>query len=640
MDKELTFYPATGRTRDLVYSEYSSCDRSIHLLIQEGHGVPYESLLKGYRETVSAYLSSANILPPADFLAQVLRRLDELCEEARLPVEQWKNAGIHLLLRCVKTAYVLTTAEQEVLLHFQGRMRPLGELAPDGVDRLRLDSGELQTALFPRRLSDVASVFRIGALRLAGGDIVLGCAHADGAAVLEGLSGPVWMDVLGGADTRAARGSVVSGSVSRKVLVVRFGAGVDDHVRAKVSREAGGRRRIRIPRGRRLVIPAGSVLVAVLIGVLWRSENTGPQRVSSAQVSRPEVAVRKTDGALTPPGSTPGNAPGQQQQIRLTEKWRTRCEKEVTSSPVLLGEAVIFGCRDGNVYALERSTGAQLWKFVATAGVGSSPVVWQDRVIMGDYNGNMFALDGKTGERIWVRKLPARVVSSPEIAGDRIAVGCYDGNTYCLLLSDGSLLWTAKSGARIRGSVAASGDAFFVPSHDGYLYALAAATGKVVWRSGLGGAVSASPAVGDGSVVIGGVDRSIHCFDAASGAGLWRVATGGAVESRALIAGAHAFAGSNDGHLYCVNLADGSLVWKCATDGAVLGRPAVRNGVVYAPSYGGVVYAIELSTGRVLDRFDAGAPVYSSPALDERHVYFGTNKGEFICLASDGEGTT
>ena len=32
MDRELTFHPQTEPTRDLIYSEYSSCDRSIHLL--------------------------------------------------------------------------------------------------------------------------------------------------------------------------------------------------------------------------------------------------------------------------------------------------------------------------------------------------------------------------------------------------------------------------------------------------------------------------------------------------------------------------------------------------------------------------------------------------------------------------------
>lgn len=641
MDKELTFYPQTGRARDLSYSEYSSCDRSIHLLAQENSGVPYDFLLRAYRESVSAYLSSADLLPPVDFLKELARRFDALSAGSSLPTDYWTQVGIHVVLRCVGAAYVLTTREREVLVHAGGRMLPVAESMPEAAGRVRLDEGDVQAELFPKRLSDVASAFRIDLASLRGKDLVLGCSQGDAAAVLQGLSGSVWVDEGEGADGRASRRSIVTEAVSRKVLAVRFAhaAGECDGASAAHAGRTG-RRQVRIRALRRAVVPAAAIAAAVVIAVLWRRESAGPERVGSAQVSRPDVTVKESRDATAPSEGRSEKAAAPKRSVKLTEKWRTRYKNEVTSSPVLFEKTVIFGCRDGGVYALDRDTGAQVWKFVATAGVGSSLVIWRDRVVFGDYNGSVFAVDARTGDRIWTRKLPARVVSSPAAAQDRLVVGCYDGRAYCLSAEDGGLLWTAKTGGRIRGSAAASDEAFFVPSHDGFIYALAALTGEVKWRAGLGGAVSASPAFEDGMLVVGGPDGKIRCFDAESGAIVWTFLAGAAVDSRAVIADGKVFTGANDGQLYSVTLEGGAEVWKRSTGRAVLGRPFVRDGTVYAGSYDSGLYAIDVSTGRVLGRFDAGAAVYSSPAVDGKRVYFGTNGGDFICLDAGGEGTT
>ncbi len=641
MDKELTFYPETERTRDLIYSEYSSCDRSIHLLIQESPGVPYDLLLKGYRETISAYLSSADLLPPADFLEQLVQRFDRLCGESGVPVDQWKTVGIHLVLRCVDAAYVLTTHERDVFLCTQGRMLPLVGAQTDGVERVRLASCELQAELFPQTLGDIVMVFKIGPAQLGSRDLVLGCAEGETETVLEGLCGPVWLDSGNKGDMRAARHSIVSKFVSHRVLVVRFGdiAGDRGGVSAVTSARSGRARRWGLGR-RSLSVAIASVLVTILIAVLWRREGADPERAASAHVSRPGVSVRERTDAATPSEGRLGRSGDEQESIRLNEEWRQRYENEVTSSPVLFEEMVVFGCRDGGVYALRRDTGTQLWKFVATAGVGSSPVVWRDRVIVADYNGNVFGLDGRTGERIWTRKLPMKVVSSPDVSGSRVIMGCLDGRVYCLSTDDGSVLWTARTGGRIRGFAAASEETFFIPSYDGFLYALSTATGEVVWRSRLGGAVTASPAIAGGLVVVGGSDGKVHCIDAVEGTTKWTFPTGAAVESRACIADGSVFIGSNDGHLYRLDLAEGTMVWRIKTGRVVLGRPWVRNGVVYAGSYDGRLYAIDVSAGSLLDAFEAGGPVYSSPTVDENHVYFGTNRGEFICVRYRGGGAT
>jgi outer membrane protein assembly factor BamB len=642
MDKELTFHPETERTRDLIYSEYSSCDRSLHLLFHESAAVPYNVLLKAYRETIATYLSSEDLRPPVDFLKHLLGGFDRLCVESGLPIETWKSVGIHLLLRSVSAIYLLTSRESEVQLCSGGRMLPLVESGTGGVERLRLDPGGIQQELFPQRFSDFFGVLKLDPGHVGGKDLVLGCAEGEKGAVLEALAGPVWLDSQTANDERAARRLIVSRFVSRKVLVVRFGtpAAAGGRISANADERSARRSGRRLLRRRLVVAAVATVVVAILIGVLWRSESVDPR--GNLPGTAPGTREPSSTGRVTEhPGDRKADpSDAGERGPKLTEAWRKTYQGEVTSSPVLFDGRVVFGCRDGNLYALERDTGTLLWKFAATAGIGASAVVRGERVVVADYNGRVYAVEGRTGKEIWSRGLPMKVVSTPEMLANRLLVGCFDGYGYCLSMDDGKVLWKRKTKGRIRGSPASSGDVFFLPSYDGFLYALSAETGSILWRCGLGGPVSGTPAVDRGVIVVGGPDGRVYCLDATSGMKKWTYSTGAAVKSSAAIAGGRAFVGSNDSFLYCLNLGDGSMVWKFKTGDLVLGRPLVKNGIVYAGSYDGRLYALDASNGRLLDAFDTGGPVYSSPAADDKNVYFGTNQGNFICLSHHDEETS
>jgi len=57
---------------------------------------------------------------------------------------------------------------------------------------------------------------------------------------------------------------------------------------------------------------------------------------------------------------------------------------------------VYVGSPDGNVYALDAATGAEVWRFSTDGGITSSPVVVEGVVYVGDFNGSsgaVFALE-------------------------------------------------------------------------------------------------------------------------------------------------------------------------------------------------------------------------------------------------------
>ena len=62
------------------------------------------------------------------------------------------------------------------------------------------------------------------------------------------------------------------------------------------------------------------------------------------------------------------------------------------SSPAVVNGIVYFGSNDGNVYALNASTGAKVWSYTTGGGIVSSPAVANGAVFVGSGDGNVYAL--------------------------------------------------------------------------------------------------------------------------------------------------------------------------------------------------------------------------------------------------------
>jgi outer membrane protein assembly factor BamB len=72
----------------------------------------------------------------------------------------------------------------------------------------------------------------------------------------------------------------------------------------------------------------------------------------------------------------------------------------------------------GNFYAQDALSGAELWRFQARGGIVTSPVVVGDTVYFGSGEGLLYALDRFTGETIWYLSLESPIEVSPVFAGD------------------------------------------------------------------------------------------------------------------------------------------------------------------------------------------------------------------------------
>ena len=102
-------------------------------------------------------------------------------------------------------------------------------------------------------------------------------------------------------------------------------------------------------------------------------------------------------------GYTPSAGPMTNQTLWSFQTGSTN----VKSSPAVVDGIVYVGAEDGRLYALDATSGEEIWAYAADCSLGSqainSPAVVEGVVYFCSYNspGNLYALNASTGEKLW-----------------------------------------------------------------------------------------------------------------------------------------------------------------------------------------------------------------------------------------------
>jgi outer membrane protein assembly factor BamB len=304
--------------------------------------------------------------------------------------------------------------------------------------------------------------------------------------------------------------------------------------------------------------------------------------------------------------------------------WKFATGGRVFSSPVYDHEMIFCGSDDGNVYALDASTGAEKWRFATHGPVDATPAVDQGVVYVGSYDGAFYALDEATGKQRW----------KFDTAGERRfeAKGLHGIPPKNQTYFDA---WDMFLSSPVVGQ-----GAVFFGSGDGNVYALDQWTGAERWKFKTGDVVHASPAYAAGTLYVGSWDSYLYALDTATGTEKWRFKTGddpathnqvGFQSSPAVVKGV-VYVGCRDSHLYAVDTQTGQKKWDYDLKGSwVVGSPAVTEGTVYfGTSDTNLFIALEAETGKLVYQQQDNAYLFSSPAIAGGVVYVGKMNGGLI----------
>lgn len=135
--------------------------------------------------------------------------------------------------------------------------------------------------------------------------------------------------------------------------------------------------------------------------------------------------------------------------------WRFKAGGPILHSAAVFEGMVFFGCADGNLYALNATDSTLCWKFSAGPAIWNAPVVHAGLVYFGGRDGTLYALDVVTGQARWSAMTGAPVLNSPaiDVTRQRIYVGSEDMRVRAFRLSDGQAVWESEPlpGASFRG---------------------------------------------------------------------------------------------------------------------------------------------------------------------------------------------
>lgn len=116
----------------------------------------------------------------------------------------------------------------------------------------------------------------------------------------------------------------------------------------------------------------------------------------------------------------------------------------VTSVPLVTKNEIIFGTADRGIVALDRETLNEKWNFMTkpaliysapyvrdpSSTVETSPVLAGDAVFAGASDGTIYALNPSTGKQLWKHSTGAPVFGSVAISGNTLYAVDFSGNVY------------------------------------------------------------------------------------------------------------------------------------------------------------------------------------------------------------------
>ena len=278
---------------------------------------------------------------------------------------------------------------------------------------------------------------------------------------------------------------------------------------------------------------------------------------------------------------------------RVTGNGRMCPNRALPAGVAVIGNVIAFGSPNGDVTAVNRSTGARIWSFSGTEAVRSE---------VSSDGRRIFSAHEETGP--CQRAVSGRRVVGVGIQGRRHEI--YGGT----FVSDGLV---------------------YFASYDDWVYALSALeTGEMVWRSELLRASLSTPNIERRSAVRGFLGRARVRARRADGRLAWNFWTGDSVVASVAASGDSAFFGADDGYLYSVAASDGSLNWRYQIGDRIRTTPALDGGLVYVGANDDFVYALDAETGSLVWKFETRNDVQAPIAVHDGIVYAGLPRRQLL----------
>lgn len=335
--------------------------------------------------------------------------------------------------------------------------------------------------------------------------------------------------------------------------------------------------------------------------------------------------------------------------------WKVRTAGAIDATPVAFGQQLFVGTTEGTFYALDQTTGEEIWTLapegristaaalgLADVGEGRTPSI----VVVADDAGVVRAHQaGISGAAPWSTQLEGRIRSSPIVVDGQVVVATSEGFLHGLDLIEGGVLWTYPSEGDGFGSVSADlaydDGLVYAGTQDGTLIILdvTGETPELVCTFDARDPIVVNPIVVDDVAYIGTTAHNIWVLPAGRCDGqvtgrLPLYVTETPVDVAPAVVGDIMYIPDGP-YLYAKNLDDNTDVWTPGdvdANSAISASPVVTQDAVYFASEDGMVHAVDAFSGEALWTWQTGLHVRGSPAVVDDVVYVVSGDGFVYAL--------
>ena len=282
------------------------------------------------------------------------------------------------------------------------------------------------------------------------------------------------------------------------------------------------------------------------------------------------------------------------------------------SSPVVNGDSVYVGSRDGVMASYGLKDGKKAWEFKIAEPILASPTLAGDRLLFGGTDGVFYCLSSKTGKLIWSFRTEGAdidlkaagfdrrsILSTAAVSEDTAFFGSRDGHVYAVAVADGKKRWVVDDGIPwIEAGVARYKDTIIVGDSDGrFVQAIDQRTGRELWKSKLDSNVLAAPTIVNDETLVSTTGSNMYDLDAATGdmvmVGKWRASAGS---------------------IYALDARDGHVVWRTAIGDSIFSSPKAAPGSIYVGADDGFLYSLKPGDQTAKPPLPAARAVYWNTA--------------------------
>jgi outer membrane protein assembly factor BamB len=176
---------------------------------------------------------------------------------------------------------------------------------------------------------------------------------------------------------------------------------------------------------------------------------------------------------------------------------------DIWSTPLFANGKVYVGSLDGNLYAIDPTSGNEEWRFSTGKGIVSKPELNSGTVYVGGLGGRLYAVDASNGKEKWAFKASSWVWSRPTISSGKLYFGDFDGNVYAIDPSTGAQTWKYDLGkGSIRAAVAVTGNTIVVATEEGWLAGLSLDGSEKRWEKKIDSPINADLVISGDTVLI------------------------------------------------------------------------------------------------------------------------------------------